>query len=1480
MPAKDSVQGKEPSLPKSQPAPAGEMMDVGLQSGLGEAVQRSFGDPRQMRPRDVVQLQRTVGNVATLQQIQRVKKPTAVGETEKAKAENLRALDADQDRVQAVLALLDSGKASFEKLAELLYGIQFEGREEFKAALLTRIRIAITHPWKQKYLVGLIENKGQPKLVDKLAVALGLISHSSAGAWLVRPGDPDEFLRILEGSDWEKEPGGLPELMAFLENPEVMPWLSRFERARSAIQKRIQAFRARIQSRLPAPEVPADDPSGLVSVVEVIPPPVSPETDPAVAHLLTIIEQFAGGVGKVDAHRLFDEVKGWCKQASAEFRLQAARPEGAVDLKLRSYRTLKARDRVHLLNLIRGGLDAGDRQIGKKLGLGLEDLRKPKSAWKEELKAQEGLPGQSPIRDKQSRAGNVDALAEMDSLLEREKEKRKGRFTRQHGFAGRFRDHHSRIKAHVDSMTDDQREQFLITRLPVDEAQRYWDPTLDQEAKKVLFEKALQAFKGELVADKVMKEKEVADMIARFQFKGELGGAYRQLVRLVARKESGQMGKRKMEHSFAYQALGLAARLKGNELGQVRLDKELWGKLKELLKDEAEGPKFLKVFGLADWESALEGDKPDDQVKKAVSEAESSPLHWAELINRRFEAHWRATGLATVPWGQLAGIVRQAQSAARQKAGIPLGKLHAGLTRELVEAAQGFMDEVHANLTDNVKGRIKGSIVETGLKDWRRYITPDWIIDHSSIGKNRKSEVIALFENASPTDLLEWSNFQDFERLWNAWMASRSLVRRPAVDGDGAGPAEAPPLSEDAVAQERAAKAALDGFVFDLRPSIIRRIEKHYGSITGQRTKPMVEVLGKARRKLAGALVKEKLVSKIGGLQGDPEDYKIMKERLEALCALDEAELRRRGIQWGGLSVKSQLDKEAIWGVKGAHRRMGAKLEPAGGMVSAPDLSHEATEDRHKVIDDSVTEMGTLREELERRGGAFEAMRQKYNDRVKLTVELMLTAAIAAGTGPLAAAPMLTQMLVGVALKTAQSVAMKLLDFGLKGHVDLTSKESLYFVLGETVKASMSLSAATAYAGTGSVADILKAAVDKSPAAEKIAVGIGSKMISTAFDKTLQETGTRFVQEVLTKETAYEQFRKNPHGATAGYMRELLEFMLQSLVKTSANDIVKGTAFKDAKTGRDMYLSRVGLADGQRALQQGFTELSAQVTAAMAGSGVKGKAKSQPKLGLAERTLKVSSEFDACRQKLGRAGAPPEGLAGKDAELGAALLQLQHAVLNVSTDPTTLKTAEERLAQFEKDLAAFKKEIGQAGPAATRPAALEPSAPPMPVVATDSGTVPSAPPLPVEGEPESQPLVRQELLARIEDAIGTAQTLGGRVERKLAEAGPGNPMVPALQETIRKIEYHFNFARRMFDDLESSQAAEVVMRVQSFIDDLEFNLGAVAEEFQQILQQGEFDHERDVAAQLRGLPPVPTQEPGAAASSHASKNRIREKVAV
>ncbi len=70
MSVKDSIQNKETSSSKTQSVSAPvEAVSPEMQFGLGEAVQRSLGDSRQMRPRDVVQLQRTVGNAATLRRL-------------------------------------------------------------------------------------------------------------------------------------------------------------------------------------------------------------------------------------------------------------------------------------------------------------------------------------------------------------------------------------------------------------------------------------------------------------------------------------------------------------------------------------------------------------------------------------------------------------------------------------------------------------------------------------------------------------------------------------------------------------------------------------------------------------------------------------------------------------------------------------------------------------------------------------------------------------------------------------------------------------------------------------------------------------------------------------------------------------------------------------------------------------------------------------------------------------------------------------------------------------------------------------------------------------------------------------------------------------------------------------------------------------------------------------------------------------------
>ncbi len=71
MPTKDSAQNKAPLARKveSTATPATEMPDVRSQQELGEAVQRSSGGSQPLRSRDLLQMQRSVGNAATLRRL-------------------------------------------------------------------------------------------------------------------------------------------------------------------------------------------------------------------------------------------------------------------------------------------------------------------------------------------------------------------------------------------------------------------------------------------------------------------------------------------------------------------------------------------------------------------------------------------------------------------------------------------------------------------------------------------------------------------------------------------------------------------------------------------------------------------------------------------------------------------------------------------------------------------------------------------------------------------------------------------------------------------------------------------------------------------------------------------------------------------------------------------------------------------------------------------------------------------------------------------------------------------------------------------------------------------------------------------------------------------------------------------------------------------------------------------------------------------
>ena len=85
--------------------------------------------------------------------------------------------------------------------------------------------------WRKQFLNDLVDHKGKLSRFMELALALGLVTHGKISSWFIDPGDPKESIRLVEGTDWEKEKeDGNQDLADMFNDPAVVSRLKDLER--------------------------------------------------------------------------------------------------------------------------------------------------------------------------------------------------------------------------------------------------------------------------------------------------------------------------------------------------------------------------------------------------------------------------------------------------------------------------------------------------------------------------------------------------------------------------------------------------------------------------------------------------------------------------------------------------------------------------------------------------------------------------------------------------------------------------------------------------------------------------------------------------------------------------------------------------------------------------------------------------------------------------------------------------------------------------------------------------------------------------------------------------------------------------------------------------------------------------------------------------------------------------------------------------
>ncbi|WP_432810468.1 eCIS core domain-containing protein [Pantanalinema sp. GBBB05] len=964
-------------------------------------------------------------------------------------------------------------------------------------------------------------------------------------------------------------------------------------------------------------------------------------------YLVSIINQRYHLAQKTNVTKLIDGVKGWIAKVSPQTRQQT---KGNKEVNNALDRLeLKQWDKDYLIALI-----SGNSVNLKTVNLNKEDVDKPEEAWKLE---QEFLTEdkKKESQDTQKKASNFAAVNDLHALLTREISKFKGVFSdrqRRKGILGRGQYKHTKLTTQIAAMSGEQKKLFLETS-PLDE--------LEKKLQEAGFE-----------------EKDVADIKKQFSVANttpdqELGSNYRDLVKLI-----GDPGEFKSS-SFPKKAFSIIARLTQDELYQVRSDADVWKNLKNKCEKGDKGPSILGVFGLSKWSDELKKDGNEKDNK-----GEYNPSHWATLINYAIDKHTNIAGdvnLLTIKSGHLAELMQHAQTAGKKVVA----------SQNLNKGFKEFTDKVWQDVTDRHKAYLKGSsrreavhyLKELSLKfEGGTEIKAEDRIDLAMRwGKTHEQEITRIIEDSSGEQLKGLSNFDDFSGKWkirgdgyNELSALQKELKKAKENSDQKAITDKEKGIQAKNDEIKKNNKEIDNFIIDLKPNILNKLEQELGDLvltpTGdKRNKTLVGVVSKARRKLAEALSKDKEVFKLDGLT--ESEKKVMQERIRALALLDEEDLSRKGIQWSSLSVTSLEQQESAWAYKGAHRAMSHELEKNHSKDGGFRFTGEDKEDRNKIIETRVTEIQTAEGEWKTRKDAFEALKAKYDGRVKLIVDMVLGAVLGVVTGFLTGG---ASWLVGALIKFSMALAQKTLSAGVS--YALTGEGMTRAQLGQLVAQTLvegGLAVASA-AFTEHVTNPnwAKATLvgDDSKLGQSwykqggifTSKGVASEAGKTAAEgmvsKILFEAPATLYQDLATKEEVLKELRHDPGKTMGSYFVDMGRDAILTFVKTTLGETIK-----------DQWTEKSKRQDEGRLRKDWHDKIEAE----------KSTKQAQDLLNLTpEQIVKVDSEAAKAQNQLNTAQASV-AQAQTEAERATATASVRQAQDQLNTAQASVTQAQDQL---------------------------------------------------------------------------------------------------------------------------------------------------------------------------------------------------------
>ncbi len=678
-------------------------------------------------------------------------------------------------------------------------------------------------------------------------------------------------------------------------------------------------------------------------------------------HLAAIIKQRCAGIG-VDREHLIEDIKAWVESASIMEREQAF-AEGS-DLRI-------------ALTAASGyvwGLGRADKDLILSMVKPPENVAVSKEP-KKDAKADPEAAKKKQEEDKKKIA-DADAVKGVVNTIDTESK-------------ATFNSDEEKVKKEINALTDTQREQYLVAFLQPAGQEMWKKPTTTRAQKQSLFEKAMSLVALKLKAAG-LDEKECAEMYAKFKFGEAMGSGYQRLKMLCAAPWTG----------MAADVLAIVSDMQGADFMQTRTDKAMMSTLKTFCLPGKERTQIEALMGVFDEMKGTEGKTDAELVKQAEEDAILRPEYWSTQIDIEVQKVWLFPDK-----DKILAVLQKSQSAARKseaKANPGESGTVGPKAGKAPLMAKEFLHQVYMTLPNPTAGWLFAKFpaayqsLSEGSFDPSKLIDVDKRLEQAKGGPlgmgSHDSAIVKSFEDLDGVELLEqWSNVGEFRKLNEAEIAGKKqLAALQAL--------KPPPSAKvKALAAElQTRQDTMAKFILGIRAD--RQVFLESQMSTGE----VVATKRKLTTKLVSAADKDEEFKKALAESKVPND-ELTRARMDTLATLDEQGLKNTGIQFSGLSAKSDERKEATNNVVAEHRKTDAAVKEAG-----PDekKQEEAKKEGAGKIEESKTD-------LERRTKAFDEMREKAQKIATTVIAIVAAAIVTFATGGAGAAslPFLMQCL-------------------------------------------------------------------------------------------------------------------------------------------------------------------------------------------------------------------------------------------------------------------------------------------------------------------------------------------------------------------------------------------------------------------------------------------------------------------------------------